>query len=309
MAQVVVFTLGLGSLELMVMYPAIATLYALLYERRALKRTVPLFGISAAFTALHFAVAPAPASGPYALQWSPRIIEALMNYTRMALGPERLMHFMWTWPQWLLPAGTALMATAAILALWLGRRAALLGAGIYLLLLLPVLPLPDHIMDYLLYGPALGLGLVMGSGLVGARRGVAAVICCFYLAVCLPASWKVMTWNVERSHISRDLVLGVVEYQRAHPDKTLLLTGMDTDQFLAGFADLSFELYGMMHVRLAPGAEKNIHDASGIAPLYVLKPEKSLPMLESGDAVVLDVAGGRVREVTAEYLAGRERAK
>lgn len=308
-AQAAVFIVGLGSLELMVMYPAIASLWALLYRREALKRTLPLFGVSAAYTALHFAVAPAPLAGPYALQWGPRIFEALANYTRMALGPERLMHFLWTWPQWLLPAGTALMAVLAIVALCVGRRAALLGAGVYLLLLAPVLPLPDHIMDYLLYGPSLGLALVLASGLAGPWRKVAAAICVCYLAVCLPASWKVMTWNYERSHVSRDLVLSVVEFQRAHPDKTLLLTGMDTDQFLAGFADLSFELYGMMHVRLAPGAEANIHDASGIAPLYVLKPEKSLPMLHAGQAVVLDVAGGKVREVTAEYLAGWQTRK
>lgn len=302
-AQAVVFTLGLGSLELMVMYPAVASLWALLYRREALRRTLPLFGISAAFTALHFAVAPAPKVGPYALQWSPRIFEALANYTRMALGPERLMHFMWQWPQWLLPAGTALMALLAILAACLGRRAAVLGAGVYLLLLAPVLPLPDHIMDYLLFGPSLGLALVLASGLAGRWRWASAAICTLYLAICLPASWKVMTWNYERSHVSRDLVLGVVEFQRAHPDRTLLLTGMDTDQFVAGFADLSMELYGMMHVRLAPGAEANIKDAAGIAPLYVLKPEKSLPMLRGGQALVVDVKGGRARDVTAEYLA------
>jgi hypothetical protein len=308
-AQAAVFTVGLGSLELMVMYPAIASLWALLYRREALKRTLPLFGVSAAYTALHFALAPAPRSGPYALQWSPRIFETLANYTRMALGPERLMHFLWNWPQWLLPAGTALMALLAIVALCVGRRAALLGAGIYLLLLAPVLPLPDHIMDYLLYGPALGLAVVLASGLAGPWRKAAAAICICYLAVCLPASWMVMTWNYERSHVSRDLVLSVVQYQRAHPDKTLLLTGMDTGQFLAGFADLSFELYGMMHVRLAPGAEANIHDPARIAPLYVLKPEKSLPMLQAGQAVVLDVAGGKVREVTAEYLAAWRSSK
>ena len=303
-AQAVVFTLGLGSLELMVMYPAVATLWALLYRREALRRTVPLFGISAAFTALHFAVAPAPATGPYALQWSPRIFEALANYTRMALGPERLMHFLWNWPQWLLPAGTALMAVLAILALCTGRRAAVLGAGIYLLLLAPVLPLPDHIMDYLLFGSSLGLAVVLASGLAGRWRRAAAALCACYLAVCLPASWKVMTWNYERSRVSRDVVLGVVEFQRAHPNQTLLLTGMDTDQFLAGFADLPFELYGMMNVRLAPGAERNIHDAAGIAPLYVLKPERALPLLGSGRGAVLDVTGGKVRDVTAEYLAG-----
>ena len=108
----------------------------------------------------------------------------------------------------------------------------------------------------------------------------------FYLAVSLPAAWDVTTWHHARSHLARDLVLRVVEYDRAHPGKTLLLTGMDTDQFTAGFADLPFELYGMHNVFLAPGAERNIHDAGGIAPLYVLAPEKA----RTGPVVILDVS-------------------
>jgi len=301
-AQAVVFILGLGSLELVVMYPAIASLYALLYDRSKLRRTLPLFAISAAFTALHFWIAPAPKTGPYALQFDTRIVKTLATYTHMVLGPERLMHFQWNWPAWLLPAGTALMALGVIAALWMSRRAGLFGLGFYLLLLVPVLPLPDHIMDYLLTGPSLGLAIVIGAALASKWRKTAAAICLVFLAICLPASWQVMTWNHARSHISRDLVLGVVNYNRAHPGKTLLLTGMDTDQFLAGFADLPFELHGMYNVFLAPGAERNIHDASGIAPLYVLKPENSFPLLTSGEAVVLDVARGRIRDVTQEYV-------
>ncbi len=98
--------------------------------------------------------------------------------------------------------------------------------------------------------------------------------------------------------MSRDLVLGVVEYRRAHPGKTLLLTGMSTEQFVAGFADLPFELYGMNNVFLAPGADSEIHDGARLAPLYVLPPEKAWPLVDSGQAAVLGVAGGRIRDVT-----------
>jgi len=302
LAQAIVFALGLGSLELVVMYPAIAALYVLLYERDKLRRTLPLFAISATFTVLHFWVAPAPHSGPYALQFDTRIVKTLAAYTQMVLGPERLMHFQWNWPSWLLPAGTALMVLGVLAALYASRRAGLLGLGIYLFLLAPVLPLPDHIMDYLLTGPSLGLAIILGAALATSWRKFVVTLCVFYLAVCLPASWQVVTWNHARSHISRDLVLGVINYSRAHPGKFLLLTGMDTDQFVAGFGDLPFEVHGMFNVLLAPGAEQNIHDAAGIAPLYVMKPEKSFPLLAAGQAVVLDVAGGRVRDATAEYM-------
>lgn len=303
-AQAAVFVLGLGSLELMVMYPAVASLYAWLYDKAKLRWTLPLFGLSAAYAALHFAIAPSPHTGPYALQWDARILGTLGQYGMLALGPERLLHFHWDWPRWLVPAATAIVAAGAASGLWLGGKAALFGAAVFLLLLAPVLPLPDHIMDYLPAGPSFGLSLVLAAGLSSRRKALPAAFCAFYLAAAIPASWHVMTWNYERSQLARRLVEEVTAYQHAHPDCTLLLTGMDTDQFLAGFADLPFELYGMMDVRLAPGAEKQIHDAAGIAPLYVLPPEKALPLLRSGRAAVLDVSRQPVRDVTPDYLAG-----
>lgn len=300
-ASAVVFALGLGSLELIVVLPLIATLYSLLYDRKRLRRTIPLYVISAAFIVLHFAVAPAPKTGPYAIQLDGRIFTTLGAYLQLVLGPERFAHFHWNWPAWTAPAGTALMGAGLLLCAWLARRAGAFGLGMLLLLLAPVLVLPDHIMDYLVTGPAAGLAIVLGSALVRWRR--ALPVCVLYLAACLPASWEVMTWNHDRSLIARDLVQGVLGVAKANPGRTLLLTGMDTDQFLAGYADLPFELHGLYNIFLLPGAEKNIHDASGIAPLYVLKPEKAWPLLRSGQAMVLDVAGGKVRDVTADWAA------
>lgn len=90
------FILGLGSLETMVMYPLLATLYAWLYDRSKLRRTLPLYLISAAYTAAHFVAAPAAKTGPYAIQFDRRIFSTLAAYVEMALGPERLAHFHWT---------------------------------------------------------------------------------------------------------------------------------------------------------------------------------------------------------------------
>lgn len=195
-------------------------------------------------------------------------------------------------------AGFAAVAMAA-------GRVGVFGAAWFVLMLVPVLPLPDHIMDYLLVCPAAGIAIAAGSALASRRWQVGAVFCAAYLAFCLPASWQVMTWNRDRSHLARDLVLGVVNYQRRHPDKTLLLSGMTTDQFFAGFADLPFELYGMNNVHLAPGADKPIRDTARIAPLYVLDPAKAWPMIDSGAAAVLDVSGGTIRDVTGEFRRNR----
>lgn len=297
-AQAIVFVLGLGSLETVVMYPAITAIYLWLYDRSQMRRTVPLFAISAAFTVLHFVVAPTAKTGPYALQFDPRILRTFWSYLEMVLGPERLGHFYWTWPALVVPALTAAMLAGLLAALVMAGRAGVLGAGWFVLLLGPVLLLPDHVMDYLLFAPAAGVAIVLAAALARRPRTVAA-IGLFYVACGLPAAWHIVRWHHERSHVSRTLVLGVVEYSRAHPGKTLLLTGMDTDQFHAGYADLPFELFGMRNVFLAPGGDRKIHDSTGIAPLYVLDPKKAAPLLASGEAVVLDVSGGQLREVRA----------
>ncbi|MGC4052044.1 MAG: hypothetical protein QM757_22120 [Paludibaculum sp.] len=173
-----------------------------------------------------------------------------------------------------------------------------------MILLGPLLLLPDHVMDYALTGPVAGLALIFAAAVAARRRiGVAMVV--LYLAFAIPASWNVTRWNWERSHIARDLVQGVLRFKRATPYKMMLLTGMDTDQFLAGFADLPFQVHGYYDVWLAPGAETKIQDAGHLAPLLVWKPEKSYPLLDAGQAMVLDVTGGNVRDVTAEYQANR----
>ena len=297
-AQTVVFILGLGSLESVVVYPLIVSLYALLFDREKLRRTAPLYLISIAYTAFHFSIAPAAKSGPYAIAVDRRILRTLASYIEMVLGPERLGHFHWTWPAWVVPAGTALMAVGVIVAALAAGRVALFGIGWFLLLLAPVLVLPEHILDYLLTGPSIGLAIVLGAAFASRRRIAAMAAGVFYLAVSLPAAWDVATWHHDRSHMARDLVLGVVSYDRAHPGKTLLLTGMDTEQFGAGFADRPFLLYDMENVFLAPGADRKIEDPRGIAPLYVLPPEKAQPLIESGRAVILDVSGSRVREAS-----------
>jgi hypothetical protein len=293
--QVAVFVLGLGSLETMVMYPVVASLYAWLYDRSKFRGTLPLYLVSAAYTAVHFLAAPAAASGPYSIYFDRRIFSTLATYVQMALGPERLGHFHWTWPAGLVIAGTVVMALGVLAAMFAAGRAGILGAGWFLAFLVPVLPLPDHIFDYFLAGPAIGLAIILGGAIASRWRVAAMIFGSVYLAIAMPAAWDVMTWERNRSYIARDLVLGVVRYDREHPGKTILVTGIDTDQFIVAFSAVPFELYGMHNVFLAPGAERKINDGGALAPLYVLPPDKALPQIESGQAVVLEVHGAEVR--------------
>jgi len=294
-AQIVVFILALGSLETAVMYPLLASLYALLFDRAKFRRTLPLYLISAAFTLLHFWVAPIAKSGPYAIRVDSRIFSTFWTYVQLALGPRLFGHFHWTWPAWSIIAGTAVLSAGILIVGALAGRTGLFGAGWFVVLLAPVLVLPDHVLEYLVTGPAIGLAIVLGAALASRRRAIGVAVALIYLAFAAPAAWDFARWHRDQSYVARDLVLGVVDYSRAHPGSTLLLTGMNQNQFDSGFKDIPFELYGMHNVFLAPGAAEPIHDP--LAALFEVPPERTRSLAVSGQAAILDVSSG-VRELT-----------
>jgi hypothetical protein len=295
--QIIVFVLGLGSLEMAVMYPVIALAYALLFDRTKVRRTVPLFVISAAYTVLHFWAAPGAKSGPYAIQIDSRIFGTLVTYVRLVLGPQELTHFHWDWPAWITVAGTVLIGVGVIAAIIVSGRVGLFGLAWFVALLVPMLPLPEHVEDYALTGPAIGLAMILAGALARKPRALAPLAVA-YLAICLPAAWDVTTFNVDRSAVARDLVTGVVAYDRAHLGKILLVTGLSTDQFYAGFADRPFETFGLQNVYIAPGGASKVEDSRGWLPRYDLPPATVKALMAAGKAAVLDVSSGQVRDVT-----------
>lgn len=299
--QMLVFALGLGSLEVAVMYPVIVLAYTLLYDRTKLLRTIPLFAISAAYTALHFWAAPAAKSGPYAIQIDGRIFGTLASYINLSLGPHELAHFHWDLPGWLTIAATVLIGAGIVVAIVVAGRTGLFGLAWFFALLVPMLPLPDHVEDYALTGPAMGIAMILATALARRPRMIGFVVALF-LAVCLPAAWEVTSWNVDHSRVAEDLVMGVVAYDRAHPNKTLLVTGLSTEQFYAGFADRPFETFGLQNVYLAPGGATKVDDVRGWLPRYELTPETVTALMKARKAAVLDVSNGRVVDVTPVKL-------
>jgi hypothetical protein len=299
-AQWIVFALGLGSLETNVVYPAVATLYALLFERRHIAKILPMFAASALFTAAHLWAAPIDKSGAYALHFDFSVFPTLWAYFRLALGPERLAHF-FQLPAWAVSAATAVLCVAAVAAAVSLKRLGLFAAGWFVLLLSPLLPLRDHISDYYLTVPVFGLALLGGAAMAAKRRWIASIAVALYLAVSLPAAWMVTSWHYARSQSVKRLVLGVVAIHENEPGKAILLTGVNTDLFLAGMADLPFELYGIRDVYLVPGSEDEIHDSGRFAHYFVLPKDKTRELLDAGKAVVYDAAGSALRNVTTLY--------
>lgn len=298
--QMIVFALGLGSLETAVMYPVIVLAYAVIFDRAKVRRTAPLFAISAAYTVLHFWAAPAAKSGPYAIHFDGRIFATLAAYVKLALGPQEFAQFHWSWPGWITIAATAILGAGVIAAVIAAGRAGWLGLAWFLALLVPMLVLPEHVEDYVLTGPVIGIAIILAAAL--ARRPLAiAPAAALYLAICLPAAWDVTSWQVARGEVARDLITGIVGYDRVHPGKPLLITGLSTDQFYSGFADRPFDTFGLENVFLAPGGGRNVDDVRGWLPRYELPPETVKALLQAGKAVVLDVSSAQVRDVTGQF--------
>ncbi len=290
------FLLGLGALEINVVYPALAALYVLFRTRQYLKKILPMFAVSAAAVLAHFYFAPPAHAGVYAPRIDSAIATTLWTYWRWAAGP--------------VPGAAAALLAACVAALivWGLRRreyTALVGAAWFLFPLLPYLPLPDHKMDYYLAVPSIGIAMLGAYAVANARKfGVpgriaAVLVILIYTATSLPASWTVTNWQRARGARMEDLVLGVEEIHQAAPGKIILLDGIDNDLFWSGVADLPFRAMSIPSVYLAPGGETRIQAAPDLLSKYVLPQAIARRTLAAGRAVVYRVDGPLLRNATA----------
>ena len=304
--QWIVFLLGFGALELNLVYPAIAAAYTWFYARKYFRRTLPMFAVSAAYALVHFAVAP-PRSDYYAMHFTGAMLRTLAKYWTWSIGPtflETPLHL----PRWVLPAGIAIVSLAllafVVRKLRAGQRGVLFCLVWYLATLAPVLPLRDHITEYYVYLPVVGLAWLGGWALAESRVAAPA-IALLYAFLVVPETIASTAWNHRVSTRARDLVEGVAQAHELHPTKSILLEGVDTDLFWNAILDRPFRLIGLDHVYLTPGSERRIeaHPALGNVAEYVL-PAGAVDNALKGDAVVVyDVRGPRLRNITSVYAA------
>jgi hypothetical protein len=294
------FVLGLGALETNVVYPAIAALYALLFARAYLKKILPMFAVSALFVWVHFHFAPPAHDGVYALHFGPAIFSTLWYYWTSALGPS--------------PVILLSLAILALLAWSVRARhwAPPFGLAWFVIVLGPYLPLTDHRMDYYLTVPVIGIALLGAAAIACAWRAhwiwkaVAVACVAIYLVPSLPAAWKIARWNHDRGERVEDLVLGVEDIHDAQPGIIILLDGIDSDLFWSGIVDLPFRAMEIPHVYLAPGSEARIEAPPDLLVKYILPQALTLHALQDGSAVVYQMDGPTLRNITGQYRAAAE---
>jgi hypothetical protein len=304
-AQILTFLLGFGALETIVAYPAVLLAYCLLDNPKQARKALPLFLPSAAYAAAHFWLIPRASDGPYALHFDGGMVRSLWDYWTWVLGPVKFAQVAAFKPEWGLACVAALTA-GLILAGWLadrrGRRLAVFGLAWFVLTLAPVLPLRDHQLDYYLTIPAIGLGLAVAALVPHAPRPAAAAWLAMHLGCSAGVAAHGMRSTYERSQRARQFVEAVRQVRQIHPEKAILLTGVDEQLFYAVMYDDGFRTFGLREVFLAPTGNR-LESRPGYKPLevYRLPARNALAALRRERAVVYQVAAPRLHNITNRY--------
>lgn len=245
-AQAALFVLGFGALEVMVVYPALATAWCWLERRRVPVPVWWLWAPSLLFAAAHMALIPKPSTGVYARHWDGSMALTYRQYWKLALaaepsqGPPAL--------PWLPrpAAGTAAAAAALAWVAFAARRGLVLpvfGLLWFTAALAPVLPLRDHVSDYYLTLPAVGVAWVFASGLAEACRrakplcaGAAAVT--VLLAIQTGTAHRASAdWRYGRGREARYLYHALERAAELHRERLLVVSGIDSELFWGAFFD------------------------------------------------------------------------
>ena len=312
LAQWVTYLLGFFVLELNVVYPALALMYALCCARSLVRKVVPLFIPAVAYTIFHLAVAPLQPSGVYRMHWDASVLPTFWTYWKYALGPNRLI-YAGIHPSFFrsLLAVILMAGLLGFLAWTISKRQwlTLFFAAWFVIVLSPLLPLRDHISDCYLTIPALGLAMwgswafVSGwrSGPIG--RIAAVLLLITYLGVNIPIARISCQSFFDNSQRIRKLVYGVVDLTANQPQKTILLTGVSHDLFFDSIWSRPFRLFNRNEVYLIrEEGQKIIQEMEpDLVPRFFMGRAEAKTALAEGRAVMFDVSGEMVRDISAEY--------
>lgn len=288
------FLFGFLVLELNVVYPALALLYAVCCARDYASKTLPLFAVSLVYAIVHRAAAPEPVSDVYRMYFDSRLFATLWRYIEWSAGGAAYAMYRGFDAGPLQVAQMTVLATLAAFTAWMlyrRRWLALFFAGWFFLVLAPVLPLRNHLTHYYLTIPLIGLAMLGAWGIATALRSRSVVLgmAAFGLALAYatPSAWAGRGMARETSAISRragTFVRSLAAAQQLHKGKPLLVSHLDAQLYWSAWHDNPFPLIGVERIYMTE------ESAAAIDP----KPPQRIR-----DSILPDV-------VAAEALAQRE---
>ncbi len=318
-AQAAVFVLGFGALEINVVYPALAAGWCWLCARQHFKKALWLFPVSALYAVIHFAAAPNPKDGLYAQHWDLSMVRTYLVYWAQALSAGRLRPSP-ILPDWSWLAASIVLGLAALAFAWRswrrGEKLPAYGIFWFTVVLGPVLPLRDHISDYYVAVPSIGVAWIAGYALFKAWQGGrlwfagTLVLVALHLAFVLPVNREITDWRWQRGLRIKTLVQGLERAHELHPDKLIMLHGMDSDLFWSGYYDEPYRIFGLNEVCLAPGSENSIeaHPELGSMAKYICSPATAAGAAGQKKLIVYGVEARTLRNMTQKYVSQMPRS-
>ena len=315
-AHWIFYLMAMGALEISVMYPLAITAYAWLLARDQLKRVLPMWIPAVVYTMVHELVRTAPKTHVYDLHFDFSMATTLLKYVELALGPGAAAETFPSIPVWV--ASGAALAIAAGLAAFVwqsyraGDRIPLFGVIWFLAFLGPFLPVRDHITNYYITIPFIGLALAGSSAIVAmSRHGFsyrAAVVLCLalYFGFSVPTTRADSKAWWARAVPVKKLVLGVQQIHKDAPEKLILLDGVADQLFWMAIYDHPFRLFGA-DVLLTTGAGAKIQPYPELANIadYTIPRDRMNAELKADRAVVYSAGGdsGELRNITGLFKA------
>jgi hypothetical protein len=311
--QWVTFVLGFGALEINLVYPAIAALYSLLFARRYFRSTLPMFVVSVAFAVIDRLAGTQPGNFYYDMDFHPgALITTFWQYWNILLGISTYGNFKGWRPDLTHSAAILLTAAIVVFALWETRKRRwlpLFFIGWFFIVLGPLLPLHNHVTDYYLTIPGIGMAMLAAYALSMAwQRGWAVTA----IAAVLALSYFVPSINMVRAGVMsyfdradrvRALIQSVAYAKHIHPGKVILLKDVDDDLFWACVYDSPFHIFGWNDVFLAPDSRSLVHEDPHLNPVdgYFLPESAARRVVDDDAAVVYAVEGRKLRNITKPY--------
>ncbi len=307
------FLFGFGVLEITVVYPFIAILYAACFARKLLRNTLLLLIPSAIFTLVFLAVRIKPKNEAfYALSAGFSTLGTLATYWGVALGPRAAAeYFPWIRSSalWL-----TLILTIAVLvfAAWRARlrdRMPIFCLGWFLISIAPFVAIRGHISNYYVTVPAIGLALLGAWATVIASksrlpvRTATYVLLATYLAIQIPTARAASKERWARSVPLKRLVLGVQSIHQHDPGKIILLDGVSEPIFWLGVYNRPFRLVGAMDVYLTAESARKMtpYPELGNIADFTLPENEERAALSQNRALVYAVDDGRLQDITSEF--------
>lgn len=298
--QWVTFIVGFGALESIVVYPVLIIAWCVFFRPDRLRWAAPMLIGSIALTWILLNGLSADRPDAYSMVLTPgALTETLLYYLQNAFAARQ--------PAWFAVVVGVPLAAAAIYEATKGRWVALFGCSWFFITLTPFLPLAGHLSDYYLFLPAAGLAIAAAAiaapywRLGWAARAPIVVALGLWTAATIDYAYAEVSANYRESVQARNLVSELAFAQAAHPNKTLLLVGIQETLFHSSIYLELFSVTGLFNIYLAPDSLIDRQRAGLSVDRFFLSRKDTLRGIERDWLVVYDASGISLRGITAQY--------